>query len=198
MVIKKVELEKVIGVTSKIPDMPYPEFAFAGKSNVGKSSLINALMNRKALARVSSQPGKTQTINYYNVNDKIYLVDLPGYGYTKVAVEVKAKWGKMVEKYLRQSKMLKYVFLLIDSRHQPSDNDIMMYEWIVSQGVTPIIVATKTDKLKRSQIKGQMELIMKTLNLTSKEQLLPFSSETKVGVNELWEIIEGIYPEQES
>ena len=198
MVIKKVELEKVIGVTSKIPDMPYPEFAFAGKSNVGKSSLINALMNRKTLARVSSQPGKTQTINYYNVNDKIYLVDLPGYGYTKVAVEVKAKWGKMVEKYLRQSKMLKYVFLLIDSRHKPSDNDIMMYEWIVSQGVTPIIVATKTDKLKRSQIKGQMELIMKTLNLTSKEQLLPFSSETKVGVNELWEIIEGIYPEQES
>ena len=178
--------------------MPYPEFAFAGKSNVGKSSLINALMNRKALARVSAQPGKTQTINYYNVNDKIYLVDLPGYGYTKVAVEVKAKWGKMVEKYLRQSKMLKYVFLLIDSRHKPSDNDIMMYEWIVSQGVTPIIVATKTDKLKRSQIKGQMELIMKTLNLTSKEQLLPFSSETKVGVNELWEIIEGIYPEQES
>lgn len=198
MVIKKVELEKVIGVTSKIPDMPYPEFAFAGKSNVGKSSLINALMNRKALARVSSQPGKTQTINYYNVNDKIYLVDLPGYGYTKVAVEVKAKWGKMVEKYLRQSKMLKYVFLLIDSRHKPSDNDIMMYEWIVSQGVTPIIVATKTDKLKRSQIKGQIELIMKTLNLTSKEQLLPFSSETKVGVNELWEIIEEIYPEQES
>lgn len=198
MVIKKVELEKVIGVTSKIPDMPYPEFAFAGKSNVGKSSLINALMNRKALARVSSQPGKTQTINYYNVNDKIYLVDLPGYGYTKVAVEVKAKWGKMVEKYLRQSKMLKYVFLLIDSRHKPSDNDIMMYEWIISQGVTPIIVATKTDKLKRSQIKGQMELIMKTLNLTSKEQLLPFSSETNVGVNELWEIIEGIYPEQES
>ena len=198
MVIKKVELEKVIGVTSKIPDMPYPEFAFAGKSNVGKSSLINALMNRKALARVSSQPGKTQTINYDNVNDKIYLVDLPGYGYTKVAVEVKAKWGKMVEKYLRQSKMLKYIFLLIDSRHKPSDNDIMMYEWIVSQGVTPIIVATKTDKLKRSQIKGQMELIMKTLNLTSKEQLLPFSSETKVGVNELWEIIEAIYPEQES
>ena len=198
MVIKKVELEKVIGVTSKIPDMPYSEFAFAGKSNVGKSSLINALMNRKALARVSAQPGKTQTINYYNVNDKIYLVDLPGYGYTKVAVEVKAKWGKMVEKYLRQSKMLKYIFLLIDSRHKPSDNDIMMYEWIVSQGVTPIIVATKTDKLKRSQIKGQMELIMKTLNLTSKEQLLPFSSETKVGVNELWEIIEGIYPEQES
>ena len=198
MVIKKVELEKVIGVTSKIPEMPYPEFAFAGKSNVGKSSLINALMNRKALARVSSQPGKTQTINYYNVNDEVYLVDLPGYGYTKAAVEVKAKWGKMVEKYLKQSKMLKYVFLLIDSRHKPSENDIMMYEWIVSQGVNPIIIATKTDKLKRSQIKGQMELIMKTLNLTSKEQLLAFSSETKAGVNELWEIIENFYPEPEN
>ena len=198
MVIKKVELEKVIGVTSKIPDMPYPEFAFAGKSNVGKSSLINALMNRKALARVSAQPGKTQTINYYNVNDKIYLVDLPGYGYTKVAVEVKAKWGKMVEKYLRQSKMLKYVFLLIDSRHKPSENDIMMYEWILSKGVNPIIVATKIDKLKRSQVKGQLELIMSTLNLTSKEQLLPFSSETKAGVSELWKIIEDIYPKQES
>ena len=198
MVIKKVELEKVIGVTSKIPDMPYPEFAFAGKSNVGKSSLINSLMNTKALARVSSQPGKTQTINYYNVNDKIYLVDLPGYGYTKVAVEVKAKWGKMVEKYLRQSKMLKYVFLLIDSRHKPSDNDIMMYEWILSKGVNPIIVATKIDKLKRSQVKGQLELIMSTLNLTSKEQLLPFSSETKAGVSELWKIIEDIYPKQES
>ena len=176
--------------------MPHPEFAFAGKSNVGKSSLINALMNRKALARVSAQPGKTQTINYYNVNDEVYLVDLPGYGYTKIAVEVKAKWGKMVEKYLRQSKMLKYVFLLIDSRHKPSENDVMMYEWIVSQGVNPVIVATKIDKLKRSQIKGQMELIMKTLNLTSKEQLLPFSSETKAGVKELWDIIEDIYPEQ--
>ena len=198
MVSKKVELEKVIGVTSKIPEMPHPEFAFAGKSNVGKSSLINALMNRKALARVSAKPGKTQTINYYNVNDEVYLVDLPGYGYTKAAVEVKAKWGKMVEKYLKQSKMLKYVFLLIDSRHKPSENDIMMYEWIVSQGVNPIIIATKTDKLKRSQIKGQMELIMKTLNLTSKEQLLAFSSETKVGVNELWEIIENFYPEPEN
>ena len=196
MVIKKVELEKVIGVTSKIPEMPQPEFAFAGKSNVGKSSLINALMNRKALARVSAKPGKTQTINYYNVNDEVYLVDLPGYGYTKAAVEVKAKWGKMVEKYLKQSKMLKYVFLLIDSRHKPSENDIMM--WIVSQGANPIIIATKTDKLKRSQIKGQMELIMKTLNLTSKEQLLAFSSETKSGVNELWEIIENFYPEPEN
>ena len=198
MVIKKVELEKVIGVTSKIPEMPHPEFAFAGKSNVGKSSLINALMNRKALARVSAKPGKTQTINYYNVNDEVYLVDLPGYGYTKAAVEVKAKWGKMVEKYLKQSKMLKYVFLLIDSRHKPSENDIMMYEWIVSQAVNPIIIATKTDKLKRSRIKGQMELIMKTLNLTSKEQLLAFSSETKVGVSELWEIIENFYPEPEN
>ena len=198
------EISKSEFVKSAVVEKDYPEFnntvefSFIGRSNVGKSSLINSLTKRKNLARTSKTPGRTQLINYFLINNKIHFVDLPGYGYTKVAVEVKAKWGKMVEKYLRQSKMLKYVFLLIDSRHKPSENDIMMYEWIVSQGVTPIIVATKIDKLKRSQIKGQMELIIKTLNLTSKEQLLLFSSETKAGVKELWEIIEDIYPEQES
>lgn len=133
MVIKNVNLEIVCGVTSKVPDTAYAEVAFAGKSNVGKSSLINALMNRKALARTSAQPGKTQTINFYNINDAMYLVDLPGYGYAKASEEVKAKWGKMIENYLHTSKQLKAVFLLIDIRHDPSANDRMMYEWMVYQ-----------------------------------------------------------------
>mgnify|MGYP000411884210 CR=1 FL=1 len=152
MIIKKAELETVCGITSTLPENILPEFAFAGKSNVGKSSLINGLLNRRALARTSSQPGKTQTINFYNVNDNLYFVDLPGYGYAKVSVEVKAKWGKMIERYLKKSKMLKCIFLLIDIRHDPSANDKMMYDWIVSNGYKPVIVATKLDKLKRSQI----------------------------------------------
>ena len=136
MIIKKVELETVCGITSRLPDNEHPEFAFAGKSNVGKSSLINALMNRKSFARTSSQPGKTQTINFYNINDELYYVDLPGYGYAKVSVEVKAKWGKMIERYLQKSPMLKCVFLLIDIRHEPSANDKLMYDWIISNGTT--------------------------------------------------------------
>ena len=126
MVIKKVNLDIVIGVTSQVPETDLPEVAFAGKSNVGKSSLINALMNRKSYARTSSQPGKTQTINYYNINDAMLLVDLPGYGYANVSQSVKEKWGKMVEKYLKKSSQLKQVFLLIDIRHDPSANDKMM------------------------------------------------------------------------
>ena len=126
MVIKKVNLDIVIGVTSQVPETDLPEVAFAGKSNVGKSSLINALMNRKSYARTSSQPGKTQTINYYNINDAMLLVDLPGYGYANVSQSVKEKWGKMVEKYLKKSSQLKQVFLLIDIRHDPSANDKMI------------------------------------------------------------------------
>lgn len=191
MVIKNVSLDTVIGVTSKVPVMELPEFAFAGKSNVGKSSLINAMMNRKALARVSAKPGKTQTINYYKINEDLFLVDLPGYGYTTASVEIREGWGKMVEKYLRMSKMLKYVFLLVDSRHEPSANDRQMYEWIVDKGVSPIIIATKVDKLKRSQVNKQLSLIRKSLNLASDGIILPFSAETKAGVTELWELIEG-------
>lgn len=196
MVIKNVNLDTVIGVTSKIPNMELPEFAFAGKSNVGKSSLINAMMNRKALARVSAKPGKTQTINYYKINEDLFLVDLPGYGYTTASVETRESWGKMVEKYFRMSKMLKYVFLLVDSRHEPSANDKQMYEWIVDKGVSPIIIATKVDKLKRSQVQKQMSVIKKALNLPSNGVILPFSSETKAGVEELWELIEGFLPLQ--
>lgn len=191
MVIKKVNLDIVIGVTSAIPDTELPEVAFAGKSNVGKSSLINALMNRKSYARTSSQPGKTQTINFYNINDAMYLVDLPGYGYANASPAVKAKWGKMIEKYLRQSANLKQVFLLVDIRHDPSENDKMMYNWIVDNGFRPVIIATKLDKLKRSQIAKHVKAVRAGLGLKEDDILIPFSSQTKQGLDELWNTIEG-------
>lgn len=190
MVIKKVNLDIVIGVTSAIPQTELPEVAFAGKSNVGKSSLINALMNRKSYARTSSQPGKTQTINYYNINDAMFLVDLPGYGYANANQQVKAKWGKMVEKYLKVSKQLRQVFLLIDIRHDPSANDKMMYDWIVANGYHPVIIATKLDKLKRSQIPKHVKAVRTGLGLEKDDILIPVSSQTKQGIQELWETIE--------
>ena len=190
MIIRDVNLETVCGVTSKLPDNTLPEFAFAGKSNVGKSSLINALMNRKAYARTSSQPGKTQTINFYNINKELYYVDLPGYGYAKVSLEAKEKWGKMVEKYLKKSSQLKQVFLLIDIRHDPSANDKMMYDWIVSNGYHPVIVATKLDKIKRSQHAKQIKAVRTGLGLSADDILIPVSSQTKQGIPELWEVIE--------
>ena len=196
MVIKKVNLDIVIGVTSAIPDTQYPEIAFAGKSNVGKSSLINSLMNRKSYARTSSQPGKTQTINFYNINDCMYLVDLPGYGYANASPAVKAKWGKMIEKYLRKSANLKQVFLLVDIRHDPSENDKMMYDWIVDNGFRPVIIATKLDKLKRSQVAKHVKAVRMGLGLREDDILIPFSSETKQGLDELWETVESyVMPE---
>jgi len=190
MVIKNVSLETVCGITSKLPENIHPEVAFAGKSNVGKSSLINALMNRKSLARTSSQPGKTQTINFYNVNDAIYFVDLPGYGYAQANEKVKAQWGKMIEDYLHRSKQLKAVFLLIDIRHAPSGNDCMMYNWIRSQGYDPIIIATKLDKIKRSQLQKQIKLIKTTLEAVPDTIIIPFSAETKQGRDEIYDIID--------
>lgn len=190
MVIKNVNLETVCGVTSKIPDNPYPEVAFAGKSNVGKSSLINALMNRKSLARTSAQPGKTQTINFYNINDAIYYVDLPGYGYAKASEAEKAKWGKMIENYLHTSKQLRAVFLLIDIRHDPSANDKMMYEWMVYQGFAPIIIATKLDKIKRSQIQKNVKAIREGLSVKPGNLIIPFSAVTKQGREEIWDLID--------
>ena len=196
MVIKKVNLDIVIGVTSAIPDTQYPEVAFAGKSNVGKSSLINSLMNRKSYARTSSQPGKTQTINFYNINDCMYLVDLPGYGYANASPAVKAKWGKMIEKYLRKSANLKQVFLLVDIRHDPSENDKMMYDWIVDNGFRPDIIATKLDKLKRSQVAKHVKAVRMGLGLREDDIHIPFSSETKQGLDELWETVESyVMPE---
>lgn len=192
MIIRKAELETVCGITSTLPENLLPEFAFAGKSNVGKSSLINGLLNRRALARTSSQPGKTQTINFYNVNDSLYFVDLPGYGYAKVSVEVKAKWGKMIERYLKKSKMLKCIFLLIDIRHDPSANDKMMYDWIVSNGYKPVIIATKLDKLKRSQIQKHVKMVREGLGLAKEDILIPFSAETKQGRDEIWALIDSL------
>ena len=192
MVIKKVNLDIVIGVTSQVPETDLPEVAFAGKSNVGKSSLINALMNRKSYARTSSQPGKTQTINYYNINDAMLLVDLPGYGYANVSQSVKEKWGKMVEKYLKKSSQLKQVFLLIDIRHDPSANDKMMYDWIVYQGYEPIIIATKMDKLKRSQISKHVKLVREGLGLKKESIVIPFSATSKQGREEIWNLMDSI------
>ena len=192
MIIRDVNLETVCGVTSKLPDNTLPEFAFAGKSNVGKSSLINALMNRKAYARTSSQPGKTQTINFYNINKELYYVDLPGYGYAKVSLEAKEKWGKMIERYLKKSKMLKCIFLLIDIRHDPSANDKLMYDWIVSNGYKPVIIATKLDKLKRSQIQKHVKMVREGLGLAKEDILIPFSAETKQGRDEIWALIESL------
>ncbi len=190
MVIKEVSLETVCGITSKIPDNQLPEIAFAGKSNVGKSSLINGLMNRKSLARTSSQPGKTQTINFYNINHAMYLVDLPGYGYAKVSESERAKWGKMIENYLHTSKQLKAVFLLVDIRHTPGANDKTMYDWIVYQGYRPIIIATKLDKLKRSQVQKALKEVRTGLGLKPDDIVIPFSAQTKQGRDEIWALMD--------
>lgn len=192
MVIKQVELETVCGITSRLPENALPEVAFAGKSNVGKSSLINGLVNRKSLARTSAQPGKTQTINFYNVNQQLYLVDLPGYGYAKVSAEAKEQWGKLIERYLHGSKQLKAVFLLVDIRHAPGENDKIMYEWVCHYGYDPIIIATKLDKIKRSQIQKQLKLLREGLQVKPGTVILPFSAETKQGREEIWQVIEGL------
>lgn len=189
MIIKSVNLETVCGITSTLPGNVHPEVAFAGKSNVGKSSLINALINRKAYARTSSQPGKTQTINFYNVNENLYFVDLPGYGYAKIAKSVKEKWGPFIEKYLRGSRQLKAVFLLIDIRHKPGENDRNMYEWILHNGFEPIIIATKLDKINRSQVAKNIKILKEGLDVRPGTQVIPFSAVTKQGREEIWETI---------
>lgn len=197
MVIKQVNLETVCGVTSKLPDNPYMEFAFAGKSNVGKSSLINGLMNRKSLARTSSQPGKTQTINFYKINDAFYFVDLPGYGYAAANEKVKAQWGKMIENYLHTSRQLQAVFLLIDIRHEPAANDRMMYDWILNQGYSPIIIATKSDKINRSQIQKHVKMIKNGLHAKSDTTVIPYSALTKQGREEIYNLLDKYLEKEE-
>ena len=197
MIIKNVNLETVCGITSNMPDNSLPEIAFAGKSNVGKSSLINGIMNRKSLARTSSQPGKTQTINFYNVNEAFYLVDLPGYGYAKANESVKAQWGKMIERYLRSSRQLRAVFLLIDIRHEPSANDRQMYQWICHQGYHPIIIATKMDKLNRSEIPKAVKTVREGLETEKDTVIIPFSAQTKQGREEIYDVIDSLLAGEE-
>ena len=197
MIVSNVNLETVCGITSRLPENTLPEFAFAGRSNVGKSSLINALMNRKSYARTSAQPGKTQTINFYNIDGRLYFVDLPGYGYAKVSMQAREKWGKMIERYLKKSRQLKKIFLLVDIRHKPSANDVQMYEWIVYQGFQPVVVATKLDKINRSQTAKQQKQIRETLGMAAGTVLIPFSAETRQGRDELWELMEQDLEEQE-
>ena len=196
MIIRKAELETVCGITSTLPENQHPEFAFAGKSNVGKSSLINGLMNRKALARTSSQPGKTQTINYYNINNQCYFVDLPGYGYTTANVKVKEQWGKMVERYLHKTKMLKAIFLLVDIRHEPSANDKTMYDWIVHYGFEPIIIATKLDKIKKTQVQKHIKMIKTGLQVKKDAVVIPYSSMTKEGREEIYALLDKYLEEE--
>jgi GTP-binding protein len=191
MIIKNVNLEIVCGVTSKLPVTNLPEVAFAGKSNVGKSSLINALMNRKSYARTSAQPGKTQTINFYNINEEIYFVDLPGYGYAKASKSEVAKWGQMIERYLHRSRQLRCVFLLIDIRHEPGSNDKLMYDWVCASGFTPVIIATKLDKINRSQKDKQIKIIRDALSAKD-TVIIPFSATSKQGRDEIYEIIDKI------
>ena len=190
MIIKSVNLDIVCGITSKLPENTLPEIAFAGKSNVGKSSLINALMNRKNYARTSQSPGKTQTINYYNINQELFFVDLPGYGYAKANEEVKAKWGKLIEDYLHQSKQIKLVMLLIDIRHKPSDNDCLMYRWICNHGYKPVIIATKSDKINRSQLNKQLQMIANELQVLPETIIIPFSALNKQGREDIYELLD--------
>jgi len=197
MKIKSAELETVIGITSKLPENALPEIAFAGKSNVGKSSLINALLNRKSLARTSQNPGKTQTINFYNINKEFYLVDLPGYGYAKVSAEIREKWGKMIERYLEKSKQLRGVFLLIDIRHEPSGNDVMMYDWVVSKGFDPIIICTKVDKISRGATQKNLKIIREKLKCRPGTVMIPFSATEKTGRDEILNLMDEILGTEE-
>ena len=190
MVIKSLELETVCGITSTLPQHKKLEMAFWGRSNVGKSSLLNVLWNRKSMARISAQPGKTQTINYYNVNDLCYMVDLPGYGYAKVSKELAAKWMKMIETYLDTSEALRVVFLLIEIRHEPSKKDVEMYRLLYEKGFNPLIIATKADKISKGAKDKQIALIRKTLGADKETPILPFSALNRDGKEEIWEYID--------
>ena len=190
MKVNNVSLAAVGVKMSQYPDDGKPEIAFAGKSNVGKSTLINAMIGRKALARTSSQPGKTRTINFYNVEDILYFVDLPGYGYAKAPRTEIEKWGKMIEEYLNKRETLRGIVMLVDIRHEPGENDRLMYDWLKHYGYDIIIAATKKDKIKRSQIQKQLSLIKNTLKLAPEDRMIAFSGETKDGVEELWEELE--------
>jgi len=192
MIIKKSEILISAVKKEQYPNTDVPEIAFAGKSNVGKSSMINALLNRRSLARTSSQPGKTQTLNFYNINDEFNFVDLPGYGYAKVSKNELSKWGDMIESYLHNRQQLEEVIQLVDIRHEPGKNDMQMYDWIKSFGFTGYIIATKADKLSRSQQMKSLNVIKETLHIKDSNLILPFSATSKLGVEEIWLLFESI------
>ena len=197
--ITNVKLETVCGYTSRLPVNAKPEIAFAGRSNVGKSSLINCLVQRKALARTSSQPGKTATVNYYHVNDgetrggdfapDVYLVDLPGYGFAHRSKEDKVKWGELIERYLHTSQGLKIVFLLVDLRHDPTEDDALMYRWILSSGLKPVIIATKKDKVKKSEQLMRLNNVRTVLRVAADDPVIPFSAVSREGSLEIWDTV---------
>lgn len=191
MKIKDIKLDKVVGTNSKIVNSTLKEFVLVGRSNVGKSSFINAISGRKNYARTSSTPGKTRTINYYLVDGKFYLVDLPGYGYAKVSIEEQNQYAKFINKYLKMSEMIADIIQLVDIRHEPTKQDVQMFSWTIEYlGCEPIIVATKCDKIKKTEIKKNVEILKTTLNASDDCIIIPFSSETKVGVNEILKEIE--------
>ncbi len=188
------EIKQSEFITSAVSPNQYPkdermEFAFVGRSNVGKSSIINSLTNRKGLAKVSSTPGKTRLINFFLINNTFYLVDLPGYGYAKVSKTERESWGKIIEPYLFKRAQLKRIVLLVDSRHKPSNDDILMYKWIKHYGYEVIVVATKKDKLKKSEIPKSEKLIRDTLELSKDEKIMFFSSLSKEGKEELLDVL---------
>ena len=185
MVIKNINLETVCGITSTLPENDKPEVAFAGKSNVGKSSLINALMNRKSYARISATPGKTQTINFYNINEAMYLVDLPGYGYAKVSKTERDRWGKLMESYFQSAGLIHLGVQIVDARHKPTADDVTMHDYFVQTGCPVVIVANKLDKLKAREIEPNLAQIRETLSLRDDELVIPFSAEKGTGKEQL-------------
>lgn len=185
-------LEKVAFLKSQYPAENLPEIALAGRSNVGKSSFINTLINRKNLARTSSQPGKTRTLNFYNIDNKFRFVDLPGYGYAKASREDRDQWADAINTYLESRSNLKEIFLVIDFRHDPTELDKMMYDFIIDSGYTGIVVATKVDKVKRSQFSSNINSILKKLEIIDKSNLITFSSESKTNKDLAWKVIENI------
>ncbi len=190
MNVNNASLAAVAVKKSQYPEQSLPEIAFAGKSNVGKSSLINTMINRKSLARTGQSPGKTRTINFYNIENALYFVDLPGYGYARAPKSEIAKWGGMIEDYLLGRESLKAIIMLVDIRHEPGENDKMMYNWLRHYGHRIVVAATKSDKIKRSQLQKHKKMITLSLGLEEGDILIPFSSENKSGRDELWSVIE--------
>lgn len=190
MVIKKAEYVTSCVDKRNYPNVNLPEFIFLGRSNVGKSSFINALTNRKNLAYTSSKPGKTLTLNFYNINDTLYFVDVPGYGYASKTIGQRLDFGKMIEEYLTSQALLKKCFLLVDTRHKPTDDDVLMYNYLLHYDIDVVIIATKCDKIPKMQLNKHLKVIFETLNINDSKICVPFSSTTKMGVEKVWQLIE--------